>query len=274
MEDPRNADSPFDQIKRIDVSGSEYWLATELLTLLGYQTWKRIKDTVERAKVSALNSGLDPSHHLVDVVQMAQIGTSQAFREVLSDYKLSRHACYLVSMNGDPRKPEVATAQNYFAVKTRQAELAPQNLELLAQLLEKLQQQNTVIEEQGKAIAELQTQVQALLPPESDFIPPEWDAEIWRSLPSQDKRHFRFLYRRRNFRPSAQKETSSSLSTPTIEQIREKQRAKVEQLVGQVPSQEKRDFQLAKQEILRQFWAQSPDKDVRHEGHFLGDNAS
>ncbi|WP_242062412.1 BRO family protein [Nostoc punctiforme] len=157
-------DSPFDQIRKIDDDGTEYWLATELLTLLGYQTWKRIKDTVERAKVSAKNSGINPSHHLVDVVQMAQIGTSQAFREVLNDYKLSRHACYLVAMNGDPRKLQIAAAQNYFAFKTREAELSTQNSELLAQLLERLQQQNKVIEGQGKAIAQLQAQVQTLLP--------------------------------------------------------------------------------------------------------------
>jgi hypothetical protein len=103
---------------------------------------------------------------------MAQIGTSQAFREVLKDYKLSRHVCYLVAMNGDPRKSAIAAAQNYFAVKTREAELAPQNPELLAQLLEKLEQQSMVIQEQGKAIAELQAQIQNLLPPSDDFMPP------------------------------------------------------------------------------------------------------
>lgn len=186
-------DSPFDQIRKIDEQENEYWLATELLTLLGYKTWKRIKDTVERAKISAKNSGINPSYHLVDVVQMAQIGTSQAFREVLENYKLSRHGCYLVAMNGDPRKPEIASAQNYFAYKTREAELSTQNSELLAQLLERLQQQNKVIEEQGQAIAQLQAQVQTLLPPSSDFIPPGWDEDVWRSLPPQDKRHFRFL---------------------------------------------------------------------------------
>ncbi|MDJ0620337.1 MAG: hypothetical protein QNJ63_26965 [Calothrix sp. MO_192.B10] len=45
--------SPFEEIKQIDASGIEYWLATELLTLMGYRTWKRIKDTVERAVRSA-----------------------------------------------------------------------------------------------------------------------------------------------------------------------------------------------------------------------------
>lgn len=256
-------DSPFDQIKKIDEQGNEYWLATELLTLLGYKTWKRIKDTVERAKISAKNSGIDPSHHLVDVVQMAQIGTSQAFREVLDDYKLSRHACYLVAMNGDPRKSQIAAAQNYFAFKTLEAELSTQNSELLSQLLEKLQQQNKVIEQQGKAIAQLQAQVQILLPPSSDFVPPGWDEDVWQSLPPQDKRHFRFLFRRRGFRPEQQGQKEPlALPCNTFEQFKERQRVEVERLVGEVSPQEKRELQLAKQQMLRQFWAASPDEDV------------
>lgn len=256
-------DSPFDQIKKIDEQGNEYWLATELLTLLGYQTWKRIKDTVERAKTSAKNSEIDPSYHLVDVVQMAQIGDSQAFREVLKDFKLSRHACYLVAMNGDPRKPEIAAAQNYFAYKTREAELSTQSSELLAQLLEKLEQQKAVIEEQGKAIAQLQAQVQTLLPPSSDFIPPGWDEDVWRLLPPQDKRHFRFLFRRRNFRPSAKNEL---LALPAVdtEQMKQRQKDEVEQLIGEVSPEEKQQFQAAKRQKLREFWSQAPEEDQKN----------
>jgi len=126
--------NPFDQIKRMADDGSEYWLATELMSLLGYQSWKRIKDTVERAIASAKNTGMD-QHHFAEVVQMAQIGGSQAFREVVKDFKLSRYACYLTAMNGDPRKPEIAAAQSYFAVKTREAEtVIPQQSDRLREL--------------------------------------------------------------------------------------------------------------------------------------------
>jgi len=56
-------------------------------------------------------------NHILQTKKMVEIG-SWAKRGV-QDYYLSRPACYLIAMNGDSRKPEIAAAQNYFAVTTR-----------------------------------------------------------------------------------------------------------------------------------------------------------
>lgn len=55
---------------------------------------------------------------------MVHIG-SQTERKI-EDYHLSRFACYLIAQNGDPRKPEIAEAQKYFAIQTRRQEISDQ----------------------------------------------------------------------------------------------------------------------------------------------------
>jgi hypothetical protein len=123
VQNNNNNENPFESIRRIDEHGNEYWYAKELLTLLGYQTWRRQKDTVERAIIACQNSGFDSTNHIVEVVQMAQIGGTNSERAVVRDYKLSRYGAYLSAMNGDPRKPEIAAAQSYFAISTHEAEV-------------------------------------------------------------------------------------------------------------------------------------------------------
>lgn len=114
-----------------------------------------------------------------------------------------------------------------------------------------------------ETIAQLQAQVQTLLPPSSDFIPPGWDAEVWRSLPPQDKRHFRFLFRRRNFRPST-KNKPLALPAVTTEQMKQRQQAEVEKLVAEVSPEEKQRLQAAKLNVLREFWSQAPEEDQKN----------
>ncbi|MBW4557117.1 MAG: hypothetical protein KME59_14445 [Trichormus sp. ATA11-4-KO1] len=112
-----NNSSPFDGIRHVADQGEEYWLARELMQLLGYKKWERFIDTIDRAKLGCQNTGVSVQNHFTD----AGLYT----RNVPSDYRLSRYACYLVAMNGDPRKPEIAAAQSYFAVKTHEAETRP-----------------------------------------------------------------------------------------------------------------------------------------------------
>jgi phage antirepressor YoqD-like protein len=110
--------SPFDAIMRKDGRG-EYWLARELMPLLGYDKWERFEDVIERAAISAGTIGFD-----VDQAFSRQREEGTGGRPRV-DYRLTRHAAYLTAMNGDVRKDPVAAAQTYFAAKTREAEVAP-----------------------------------------------------------------------------------------------------------------------------------------------------
>ncbi len=115
--------SPFDAIRRRRPDGTEYWSARELMPLLGYGEWRKFEGAIERARAAAANSGTDIHVAFVQVSQLVGAANLGDLRR--SDYELSRYACYLVAMNGDPRKSAIASAQTYFAVKTHEAETAP-----------------------------------------------------------------------------------------------------------------------------------------------------
>ena len=111
----------FDNIKHENEYGQEFWYARELQPVLEYSQWRYLKEAIERAKTACNNSGQNVADHFAEVRKMVDIG-SNAKRSV-EDYELSRYACYLIVMNGDPRKEIIALGQTYFAVKTRQQEL-------------------------------------------------------------------------------------------------------------------------------------------------------
>lgn len=123
-------ESPFDSIRHINEYGAEYWDARELMPVLGYKQWRRFADTIDRAKVSCEVSGNTVSDHFADVGKT--IAMPKGATKTISDYHLSRYACYLIAMNGDPRKEAIALAQSYFAVKTREQELS-ENFENLTE---------------------------------------------------------------------------------------------------------------------------------------------
>ncbi|MBQ9378052.1 MAG: DNA damage-inducible protein D [Schwartzia sp.] len=111
----------FESIRHINEYGQEYWTARELQAALGYKQWRQFSDTVRKAKESCESSDNKVSDHFADVRKMVEVGSGA--RRGIEDFHLSRYACYLVAMNGDPRKKAIALAQTYFAVKTRQQEL-------------------------------------------------------------------------------------------------------------------------------------------------------
>lgn len=111
----------FEDIKYIDENGNEYWLAREFQDILGYHQWRSIDDLIERAKTACKESKHNIDDHFAVQRKMVEIG-SKTKRKVL-DYKLSRYACYLIVMNGNPKKEIIALGQTYFAIQTRKQEL-------------------------------------------------------------------------------------------------------------------------------------------------------
>ncbi|MBQ7937189.1 MAG: DNA damage-inducible protein D [Oscillospiraceae bacterium] len=144
------SEQTFENIKHINEYGEEYWLARELQPILEYGQWRRFSDAIERAKLSCKNSGFNVEDHFADVGKMVNIG-SGAEREI-EDVMLSRYACYLIVMNGDPRKEAIAVGQTYFAIKTRQQELI-ENYEELSEDQKRLAIRNEMIAH-NKSLAE------------------------------------------------------------------------------------------------------------------------
>lgn len=115
----------FEDIKKIDENGIEYWEARELMPLLDYDKWSNFDSVViAKAKIACINSGQSVTNHFADIGKMVKIGSGSE-REV-KDYKLSRYACYLIAQNGDSSKQAIATAQTYFAIQTRRQEVFQQ----------------------------------------------------------------------------------------------------------------------------------------------------
>ncbi|MCC6144315.1 MAG: DNA damage-inducible protein D, partial [Candidatus Hydrogenedentes bacterium] len=119
-------------LRRDEDSCVEYWLARDLLLLLGYRSWRNFEPVIEKAISACENAGYPAMDHFAHVRTMVNIG-SGAQREV-EDIMLTRYACYLIAQNGDPSKAPIASAQTYFAVQTRKQEIIEQRLAELERL--------------------------------------------------------------------------------------------------------------------------------------------
>lgn len=108
-------------------AGDEYWMGREIQTILGYSNWQNFENVVRKAEIGCVTAGVAPDYHFIDTNKLIEAGKGARLEK--ADFFLSRYACYLIAMNGDPAKPEIGFAQTYFAVQTRRMEVEDQRVQ-------------------------------------------------------------------------------------------------------------------------------------------------
>lgn len=118
----------FDKFEAIacEYEGVECWSARELCGVLGYAKWQTFENVLAKAQEACQNADIEVADHFTGVSKT--IPMPKGASKEINDFMLTRYACYLVAQNGDPRKPEISFAQNYFAIQTRVAEFVERRM--------------------------------------------------------------------------------------------------------------------------------------------------
>jgi DNA-damage-inducible protein D len=130
-----------DRQKREAPNGEDYWMARDIQSILGYDKWENFGAVIERSKTACESAGVRVTYHFLDTKKVISAGKGAKLER--ADCYLTRYACYLIAMNGDSSKPEISTAQSYFALQTRRQELTDQEKRI--QLRERVTKSNKLL---------------------------------------------------------------------------------------------------------------------------------
>ena len=130
----------FESIKHINEYGQEYWYARELMQALKYKRWDKFINVIESAIIACRQSNNIVEDHFSQVGKM--INLAKGAKRKITDYELSRYACYLIVQNADPKKEPVALGQTYFAIQTRKQEISEKEYIALSEDEKRLYQRN------------------------------------------------------------------------------------------------------------------------------------
>lgn len=119
---PKQRISVFEQMRKTDKAGNEYWSAKALAKVLGYTQYSLFLPAIDQAKTACMLADQKVEEHFKEsfMAQSAPIVKAP----ITTDVHLSRFGCYLAIQNGDPSLKAVAFAQAYFATQYRLAELS------------------------------------------------------------------------------------------------------------------------------------------------------
>ena len=153
----------FESIKHIDDDGCEYWEARELQRALDYDKWDNFNKVIQKGIIACEKSGNVVLDHFPDVGKMVETGDS---KRIISNYHLSRYACYLIAQNADSRKKVVALAQTYFATQTRKQEVLEEKYKNLSEdekrILERKKVRNSIKRLGGTMPEDLPTPIKSI----------------------------------------------------------------------------------------------------------------